>query len=61
MKQLKLFKKDETATLDLEQCVNKEYADIQPIAECKHCEGYDYNCPSYYTIRQRIQEKSHYR
>jgi hypothetical protein len=48
------MKKDETKELDLEVCVNKEYADIQPVIECKECEGYNYNCPSYYTIKQRI-------
>jgi hypothetical protein len=61
MKQLKLFKKDETAELDLEQCVNKNYAQLQPIPECKHCEGYNYNCPSYYTIKQQINESGKYK
>jgi hypothetical protein len=48
-------KVDEKKEADLEMCINKEYADLQPIPECKECEGHNYNCPSYFSISERLK------
>jgi hypothetical protein len=42
---------EETKEINLEQCVNKNYSDIE-LPECADCEGYNYNCPSYYSLKQ---------
>lgn len=47
----------DTKEIDLEQCVNKEYAQIQPIEECKGCEGHDYTCKSYYPIKSFLHTR----
>jgi Na+-translocating ferredoxin:NAD+ oxidoreductase RnfC subunit len=44
-------KKDDTKSIDLEVCVNKEWAQID-LPECKECEGYNYNCTSYYPLEK---------
>lgn len=40
--------------INLEMCVNKE----QPLMEeyCKECEGYNYNCTSYYPLKESIKK-----
>jgi len=39
----------DTDTVDLEVCVNKNYAQIE-LPECSECEGFNYNCTSYYPL-----------
>jgi len=52
----KAKQKEETQELDLEQCVNKNYAQLV-LPECGVCEGYDYNCPSYYKLGEYIKTR----
>lgn len=46
----------DTKTIDLEECVNKNYSQIE-LPECKECEGYNYNCPSYYPIKSVLHTR----
>jgi len=39
---------------DLEFCIKKSYA-ISTYDVCKHCEGYDYNCKKYISLKEHIQ------
>ena len=46
---------EETREIDLEVCVNKEFALLQPLVECDACEGFNYNCPGYYALKDKIK------
>lgn len=43
---------------DLEQCVNLLHAQIDIIPECRDCAGYDFNCSSYYPIKDIYKLKT---
>ena len=48
--------KEETDELDLEECVNKMHAEIT-FPQCEECEGFNYNCPSYYSMKAYVNER----
>ena len=47
---------EKTKLIDLEECVNKEYSQII-FEECKECDGYNYNCTSYYKLKDYVGKK----
>jgi len=49
-------KEDDTQEIDLERCINKEYGQIEFSKECRQCEGYNYNCVSYYPLAEHYKK-----
>lgn len=44
----------DTKSLNLEQCVNVEYAQVKPMKECEDCKGYNKTCLGYYPLKEQL-------